>query len=119
MNKKLLWALLAIAAVVVVILAITLPKAESKGKTAEPAENAAETSEEAVAEPGVVPEAEQEESPVLAEGELPLDMTQPQPMTDASGEQSAEPAGEGEITPFVDPETGMELEEDELPIDTP
>lgn len=119
MKKKLLWALLAIAAVVIVVLAITLPKTDGKGKTAEPAEAAAETVEEAAAELAGEPEAEQEDGPALAEGELPLDVTQPKPITDASDDPASQPAEEGEITPAVDPATGIELEEDELPIDTP
>ena len=124
MNKKVLWALLAIAVVVSVILALVLPGAGSKEKTAEPEAPAAETVEEVAAALTSQPEAEAEEDAFpLEDGELPVDTTQSLP-TSSSGSvqpvQTAQPgqtSQEGESSPSVDPETGIILEEDELPLD--
>jgi len=122
MKKKLLWVLLALAVIVIVALAVLLPKADGKGNpeepaqaAAEPAQTAAEPAEENSAEPTV----EQESSIVMAEGELPLDTTTSKPVTESSGAPDSEPAESSEIQPYTDPETGLELEDDELPIIEP
>jgi len=129
MKKKLLWVLLVLAVIVIVALAVLLPKADGKGNpeepaqaaaesaqtAAEPAQTAAEPAEENSAEPTV----EQESSIVMAEGELPLDTTTSKPVTESSGAPDSEPAESSEIQPYTDPETGLELEDDELPIIEP
>ncbi len=118
MNKKLLWALLALAVVVIVILAITLPGADSREKTQGAEATPAAAAEAALPEAEEQPEPEQPD-PFLAAGELPLDTTQPKQETVSTGGQVSAPAEQEESEPRVDPSTGIELEEDELPIDEP
>ena len=121
MKKKYLWAILAAALVLILVLAVTMPRAESKEKAAESEE--AQTDAPA-SEPEPQQTAEPEEDPEEtsfggAPGELPLDTTQPKVVSASAPEQSSQSAEQGEIAPAEDPATGMELEEDELPIVAP
>lgn len=122
MKKKYLWAILAAALVLILVLAVTVPRAESSEKATESQQAqtdapASEPEPQQTAEPEEEPEAET--SFGGAPGELPLDTTQPKVVSALAPEQSSQPAEQGEIAPAEDPATGMELEEDELPIVTP
>ena len=120
MKKKYLWAILAAAAVLILILFITLPKANSKGQTAQEAQPQTESAAAEPAEQAAEPEQEKEENSGTEPGELPLDTTQPKIVSAIPAEPSTQPAQQQEESaPAVDPATGMELDENELPLDEP
>ena len=115
MGKKLFWILLALLAVAVIVLSLTLP-----GKAAEAPKPAGEN--------GAAPSAPEEaaapaETPDPA---MPLDQSPEEPAPAESGEASQEEEKipeespeQPEASPVVDPTTGIELDENELPIMAP
>ena len=120
MKKRVLWALLALGLLLILILVIAQPRSDSNEKTAESGEASSDAAESSAPEKPEEPEPEKESGPALAEGELPLDVTQPKPANETTGDQSSTPAPQqAEASPNVDPGTGMELEDDELPLDIP
>ena len=119
MNKKILWALLALAAVVILILAITLPRQDSKAPE-DPKEAAAEQeAESALSEAETEPETEplDQMGTPTEDGELPRDTSTMKPVSDSDAGQIQPTAEPEDTAPNTDPETGIELEDDELPID--
>ena len=131
MNKKLLWTLLVLAAVVILCLALLLPRLNGGAKSGQ--DGSASPEPTATLDPGPAAETEIGSEPEdLAEngeqaeeegedGELPVDasieesdgsVAPAQPTSDAQ-----ETGSDQESEARTDPETGMDLDEDEVPLD--